>query len=61
MQKVLIVKNVVDKDKNKSAWPIPLNKDDEIKENISEKSNVENKTDTAKEENKNLNKDNSTT
>ncbi|MDG2000560.1 MAG: Sec-independent protein translocase protein TatB [Alphaproteobacteria bacterium] len=53
--------DVVDKDKNKSAWPIPLNKDDEIKENISEKSNVENKTDTAKEENKNLNKDNSTT
>ena len=53
--------DVVDKDKKKSAWPIPLNKNDEPKENIQEKSNVENKTDIAKEENKNLNKDNPTT
>ena len=53
--------DVVDKDKKQSAWPIPLNKDDEPEKNISEKSNIENKTDTPKEENKNLNKDNSTT
>ena len=53
--------DVVDKDKKQSAWPIPLSKDDESEKNISDKSNIENKTDTPKEENKNLNKDNSTT
>ena len=48
--------DVVDKDKKQSAWPIPLNKNDEP----SEKNNVENKIDTDKEEKKNLDKDNST-
>ena len=48
--------DVVDKDKKQSAWPIPLNKNDEP----SEKNNIENKIDTDKEEKKNLDKDNST-
>ena len=48
--------DVVDKDKKQSAWPIPLNKNDEP----SEKNNVENKIDTDKEEKKSLDKDNST-
>ena len=54
--------DVVDKEKSQksSAWPIPLNKNDESKDNITKNNEVENKINTA-EEVKNKDKDSSTT
>ena len=53
--------DVVDKDKKQSAWPIPLNKEDQSKENTPDKSDIEDKISAAKEEKNDLDKDNSTT
>jgi len=54
--------DVVDKDKShkSSAWPIPLNKNDQVKDNAPDNKEIEKKISTAEEEN-NIDKDNSTT
>ena len=54
--------DVVDKDKSQksSAWPIPLNKNDQVKDNTPDDNKIEKKISTT-EEDKNIDKDNSTT
>jgi len=54
--------DVVDKDKSQksSAWPIPLNKNDQVKDNTPDDKKIEKKISTT-EEDKNIDKDNSTT
>ena len=54
--------DVVDKDKSQksSAWPIPLNKNDQVKDNTTDNKEIEKKISTAEEE-KNIDKDNPTT
>ena len=54
--------DVVDKDKSQksSAWPIPLNKNDQVKDNTPDDKKIEKKISNT-EEDKNIDKDNSTT
>ena len=54
--------DVVDKDKSQksSAWPIPLNKNDQVKDSTPDDNKIEKKISTT-EEDKNIDKDNSTT
>ncbi|MBH87609.1 MAG: twin-arginine translocase subunit TatB [Pelagibacterales bacterium] len=55
--------DVVDKDKSQknSAWPIPLNKKEELEDNNIQKKDIDNKNDNVKEVDNNLDKDSSTT